>query len=44
MVTHTEAQTFEILKFKNVLENSETLLRSQESVKISSTMPSQFQT
>ena len=34
MVTHTEARTFEIAKFKNVLENPETLLRSLEFVKI----------
>ena len=43
MVTHTEARTFEISKFKNVLEDPETLLRSLEFVKISSTTPSQFQ-
>ena len=44
MVTHTEARFFEISKFKNVLENPETLLRSLELVKISSTTPSEFQT
>ena len=44
MVMHTEARTFEISEFKNVLENPETLLRLLEFVKISSTTPSQFQT
>ena len=44
MVTHTEVRTFEISKSKNILENPETLLRSLEFVKISSTTPSQFQT
>ena len=43
MVTHTEAQILEISKFKNVLENPETLLRSLDIAKISSTTPSQFQ-
>ena len=43
MVTQTEARTFEISKFKNFLENSETLLRSQDFFKISSTTPSQFE-
>ena len=43
MVTQTEARTFEISKFKNVLENPETLLRSLDIAKISSTTPSQFQ-
>ena len=43
MVTHTEAQTFEISKFKDLIEKPETLLRSLEFVKISSTTPSQFQ-
>ena len=44
MVMHTEDQTFETSKFKNAFENPETLLRTLEFVKISSTMPSQFQT
>ena len=43
-VTQAEARTFEIPKIKNVLENPETLLRSLEFVKISSTTPTQFQT
>ena len=43
MVRHTEAQTFEISKFKDLIENSEILLRSLEFVKIASTTPSQFQ-
>ena len=42
MVTRTEA--FKISKFKDLLENSETFLRSLDFVKISSTTPSQFQT
>ena len=44
MVRHTETRTFETSKFKNLLENPETLLKSQDFVKISSTTPSQFQT
>ena len=45
MVTHTEARTFEISKFKNVLDNPEAILNlSLEFVKVSSTTPSQFQT
>ena len=43
MATHAEAQTFEISKFKDLLQNPETMLRSLEFVKISSTTPSQFQ-
>ena len=34
MVTHTEARTFEISKFKNIFENPETLLRLLEFVKL----------
>ena len=41
---HTEVRTFEISKFKNVLEKPETLLRSLEFVTIWNTTPSQFQT
>ena len=44
MVTHTEIRTFKISKFKNLLQNPETILRSLDFVKISSKTPSQFQT